>query len=215
MALYAGEAVGQITSIVSAAERVEAIVSEARILLEDKQVDQDYEDQALASPVCYARDADDHYAGYATRDELLNFLNELLEAERAGARITARTASEATDPRMKLLMCDIQRGEAHWCAMLLKWIGHLKGEPSPRVGAFYEKCLAIPDLGERVAFINRSQAWVVRKLREAIPKTRDDAMHADFVAMLKSHEKNISRVNDELSASAQGSTEARGLNDVS
>ncbi len=158
------------------------------------------EDAQLASPVCYAREADDSYAGYATRDELLPFLNELLEAERAGARITARTASEARDTRMKVLMRDIQRDEARWCAMLLKWIAHLDGEASPRVGAFYGKCLAIADLPERAAFINRGQGWVVRKLREMLPRTRDDAMHADFSAMLKSHEENIARTNTALSS---------------
>jgi hypothetical protein len=94
----------------------------------------------------------------------------------------------------------LRRDEARWCAMLLKWIAHLEGAASLRVGAFYEKCLAIADLPERAAFINRGQGWVVRKLREMLPRTRDDAMHADFAAMLKSHEVNIARANAELSA---------------
>jgi hypothetical protein len=77
---------------------------------------------ADASPVCYARETSDLYAGYATREELLAFLNELLEAERA----------------------------------------------------------------------------IVRKLREILPRIRDDAMHADFSGMLKSHDENIARTNAEL-----------------
>ena len=64
--------------------------------------------------------------------------------------------------------------------MLLEWIEQLEGGVSPRVGAFYEKCLAIADLSQRAAFINRGQGWVVRRLREMLPRTRDDAMHADF-----------------------------------
>ena len=79
--------------------------------------------------------------------------------------------------------------------MLLKWIGHLDGEPSSRVGAFYEKCLAFTDLQERIAFINRGQGWVVKKLREMLPKVRDDRMYADFKAMLESHEENIRRAS--------------------
>jgi hypothetical protein len=133
--------------------------------------------------------------GYAGRDELLAFLNELLEAERAGARVTARTAADATDAATKTLMRDIQRDEARWCAMLLKWIGQLQGEASPNVGAFYGKCMAIGDLSERMAFLNRGQGWVAKKLRTMLPRTRDDAMHADFSAMLKSHEENIARAN--------------------
>lgn len=200
MALYAGEGAGQIQAIVPARERLNAIVEEAKQILGasfDDRSDKSANTEP-ASPVCYARAADDAYMGYSSRDELLAFLNELLEAERAGARVTARTASGFTDPQMKSLMRDIYRDEARWCAMLLKWIAHLDGEASPRVGAFYEKCMAIADLPDRMAFLNRGQGWVARKLREMIPKTRDDGMHADFSEMLKSHEDNIARTNNTL-----------------
>jgi hypothetical protein len=131
----------------------------------------------------------------APKDELLGFLNELLEAERAGARITIRTAAETSTPGLAALMNDVHRDEAHWCAILLKWIAHLGGEPSPRVGEFYEKCLALPDLAERAAFINRGQGWVARKLRQTLPKISNGKMHADLSAMLHSHEDNIARTN--------------------
>jgi hypothetical protein len=39
-----------------------------------------------SSPVCYIRETDPAYMGYASRDELIAFLNELLEAERAIAQ---------------------------------------------------------------------------------------------------------------------------------
>jgi nitronate monooxygenase len=79
--------------------------------------------------------------------------------------------------------------------MLLKWIALLEGEASPNVGACYGKCMAIADLRERLAFLNRGQGWVAKKLREMLPKTRDVAIHADFTAMLKSLEENIARAN--------------------
>jgi hypothetical protein len=44
------------------------------------------------SPACSMHEADDGYMGYVTKDELVAFLNELLEAERAGGR--ARHARE-------------------------------------------------------------------------------------------------------------------------
>ena len=72
-------------------------------------------------------------------------------------------------------------------------IAHLNGTASDRTGEFYGKCLAIADLHERIAFINRGQEWVVRRLREMLPKVRDDAMHADLEAMLSTHEANIER----------------------
>jgi len=202
MALYGGEASGEITAIVSAGERLRTIAAEAEAALSEPQADagagRAVPETESASPVCYAREGDDAYMGYATREELLAFLNELLEAERAGARVTARMTVEAGNGDARTVMRDVQRDEARWCAMLLKWINRLEGEASPRTGAFYEKCMAIADYSERLAFLNRGQGWVVRKLREMTPKVRDDAMHADFTEMLKSHETNIARANQLL-----------------
>jgi len=194
MALYSGTGAGAITDIVPAGERIGRIVAEAEALLaRDEETAASGDGPEAASPVCYARDAGDVYLGYASREELIDFCNLLLEAERAGARITARTAVEASDHATRELMRAIQRDETACCAMLLKWIGHLGGTPSDRVGDFYGKCLAIADLRERIAFINRGQGWVVRRVREMLPKIRDDAMHADFEAMLGTHEVNIAR----------------------
>lgn len=195
MALYAGEGAGAIANIPSAADRIAAIMAEAEALLPKETAAAATSEEKLSSPVCYANEASDQYAGFATREELIAFCNELLEAERAGARITARSSTEAKDAATRDLLRDIQKDEARWCAMLLKWIAHLDGTPSPKVGAFYEKCLAFTDLKERIAFINRGQGWVVRKLREMLPKVRDDRMHADFKAMLESHEENIRRAS--------------------
>ena len=80
--------------------------------------------------------------------------------------------------------------------MLLKWITRLGGSPSDHTGDFFEKCLAVPTLLDRVALINRGQGWVVRKLKEVLPKIRDSQMHADFSEMLASHEVNIARANE-------------------
>ncbi|MGA9796756.1 MAG: DUF6306 domain-containing protein [Rhizomicrobium sp.] len=195
MALYAGSASGAVRDIVPAATRIQTILDEARALLPKDKAAAAQTETESASPVCYAKDSSDEYAGYATRAELIAFCNELLEAERAGARICARTASEARDAHLRDLMRDIHKDEARWCAMLLKWLAHLDGAASPKVGAFYEKCLAIPDLSARTVFINRGQGWVVKKLREMLPRVRDDTMHADFTAMLVSHEENIAKAS--------------------
>ena len=201
MAQYAGEGAGKIRSIIPAAQRLQEIVAGAQQALASESPANSGTTCATpaealpASPVCYANEVDDAYAGFATRDELLTFLNELLEAERAGARIAARTAVDATDLDLTALMRHVHRDEARWCAMLLKWIGQLEGVPTHRTGDFYEKCMAIGDLRERAAFINRGQGWVARKLREMLPKVRNDNLHADFTAMLRSHEENIAQTN--------------------
>ncbi len=152
------------------------------------------ENPELSSPACWAHEADDAYMGYASRDELLAFLNELLEAERAGSRVTLRTAAEVSDAGTKALIEAVQRDEAHWCGVLMKAIQTLNGEASKRTGAFYEKAMAIPGLPERLAFLNRGQGWVVRKLREMLPRIRDDRIHHELAEMLAAHERNIALV---------------------
>ena len=64
------------------------------------------------------------------------------------------------------------------------------------MGAFYEKAMTIVELGERLKFLNRGQGWVVRKLREILPRVRDDRLHADLAEMLRLHETNIARTNE-------------------
>ncbi|QXX76612.1 hypothetical protein MHY1_p00134 (plasmid) [Methylovirgula sp. HY1] len=149
----------------------------------------------VTSPACSMHDADDAYMGYVGKDELIAFLNELLEAESAGARVTLMSARDAGAGPIAELMLTIHRDETHWCAMLIRQI-KMRGEtPSTKIGAFYEKVMAIADLGERISFLNRGQGWVVRKLRDMLPRVRDEALRSDLTEMLRSHETNIALAN--------------------
>jgi len=130
------------------------------------------------------------------RQELLQFLNELLEAERAGAKALLRTAMDTDRKDFSEMAKAIHRDEARWCAMLTRAIRDLDGEPSPKTGAFYEKVMAIPEDGPRLAFVNRGQGWVVRKLREILPRIKDVRLSGDLTEMLISHEANIKLVAD-------------------
>lgn len=194
MALYAGEGAGKITSIPSASERLEAMVAEAMSILGIAGSVQEVVE--LSSPACSMHEVSDAYMGYADKAELIAFLDELLEAERAGARVTLETAQAAETGPVSELLRIIQRDEARWCAMLLQHLRALGAEPSSKVGAFYGKAMAIADLRERIVFLNRGQGWVVRKLREMLPRVRDGALHANLADMLRSHEINIDRAND-------------------
>jgi len=146
------------------------------------------------SPVCAANEADAAYMGYASREEIIDFLNVLLEAERAGTRVMLKTSIEAKEPEMRELAASILRDEARWCAVLFDVLERLGAVASPRIGAFYDKAMAIADLRDRLAFVNKGQAWVVRKLTEMLPKVRDEELYRDLDAMLKTHEQNIERV---------------------
>jgi hypothetical protein len=136
-----------------------------------------------------------HATTHAGTDEIVASLNALLEAERAGARVTLETARQSRRPAIIELMQHIQHDEARWCAMLLHQIRELGGPASPRMGAFYEKAMAIEDIAKRIVFLNRGQGWVVRKLRELIPRVEDASLSADLHHMLSSHVANITLAN--------------------
>jgi hypothetical protein len=130
--------------------------------------------------------------------DLIDFLNELLEAERAGAKVALESGREARDPALAKLLKAIQEDEARWCAMLLRQIRVLGGVASPRTGDFHAKAMAIENLKDRLVFLNRGQGWVVRKLREVTPRVRDQALHADLAHMLSSHVANITLANSAI-----------------
>jgi hypothetical protein len=88
-------------------------------------------------------------------------------------------------------MHTIQRDEAKWCAMLLRHLKALGETPSPKVGTFYGKAMAIEGLEARLAFVNRGQSWVVRRLDALLPRIRDDRLHGVLAEMRRAHQANI------------------------
>ncbi|KVX22480.1 2-nitropropane dioxygenase [Burkholderia ubonensis] len=132
------------------------------------------------------------------RDALLAVLDELLEAERAGARVASETAAEIHDPELHRLVAGIRLDEAHWCSVLVDAIRSLNATPTRKTGPFYEKAMAIDDLAERMAFLNRGQRWVVRKLQALLPTLDNPEIHHALTLMLVSHEKNIGHVDARL-----------------
>lgn len=133
------------------------------------------------------------------RAELLAALNELLEAERAGARVAMETGREIHSQELAALVADIHKDEVHWCGMLMRTIKSLGATPSSATGAFHGKAMAIPDVDDRLKFLNRGQAWVVRKLEALIPRLDVPQARADLEAMLQAHRQNIERVESRFS----------------
>jgi nitronate monooxygenase len=193
MALYAGESAARISSVVPAGDRVRTIVAEALEALAGE-----VRPPEPATPVCYAGEASDLYMGFAEPDELARELNILLEAERAGAQVAASLVAATSDPERKRLAKVIRADEVRWCRALTRALAALPAPASDKVGDFYGKAMAIPDWEARLAFVNRGQGWVVRKLRELLPRVRDDGLHAVLQEMLAAHERNIESAEQAL-----------------
>jgi nitronate monooxygenase len=52
------------------------------------------------------------------------------------------------------------------------------------------------------SFLNHGRGWVVRKLRELLPRVRDNSLHTDLSEMLRSHEANIALATEVFRSAA-------------
>jgi Domain of unknown function (DUF6306) len=147
--------------------------------------------EGYSSPPCLLHELDPSYLGYLAADELLALLNELIEAERAGAKVVGRLGETAADPAVATTLRAVAKDESRFCAMLRRHVTRLGGTPSRKTGLFHDKVLALDGIGPRLALLNRGQGWVVRKLREALPRIHDDALRRDLQEMLTVHQRNI------------------------
>lgn len=59
--------------------------------------------------------------------------------------------------------------------------------PSPRTGSFHEKGLATRDWEARLALLGRGQAWVARRIAEALPGLADRQARRLLQSMYDSH----------------------------
>ncbi|HEY7656046.1 MAG TPA: DUF6306 domain-containing protein [Burkholderiales bacterium] len=127
-----------------------------------------------------------------SEEELLELLNTLLEAERAGARVLAAFLNdyERDTPAWKQLAA-VQRDEAGNCAILTDLIRRVNGRPSAATGEFLDKALAVEGRSARLQFLNRGQRWVARRIGDALPRVGPDWVRDALFAMRQSHLLNI------------------------
>jgi hypothetical protein len=126
-----------------------------------------------------------------TGDALVVFLNELLEAERAGAKVLSVLVAEGTAAGGQSLLREIAHDEARYCALLTRLIKAQGGTPSTATGAFRDKVLALRSPIERIELLNRGQSWVARKLEQALPQINDIAISTELAEMRDTHRANI------------------------
>jgi hypothetical protein len=126
-----------------------------------------------------------------TAEEYGAFLNMLLEAERAGAKLLSAYLDELpADFAGREAVRAVQRDEARNCAVLLELLRASGTAPSSATGNFYEKGLAVQGWPERFEFLNRGQAWVAKRLAKALGELPASARTA-LQEMHDSHLDNI------------------------
>jgi len=151
----------------------------------------DGESSGYSSPACLLHEMDGPYAGYLASAELIELLNTLLDGELAVGEVARAGVPESSTPKvlhvLEVAECDANR----FAAMLKSYIRSLGGEPGERAAAYQGNAKASQGFAERLTLLNEGQDGIVRKLNEALPRVRDDRLHAALNEMLGAHQANL------------------------
>ena len=124
---------------------------------------------------------------------LIDRMQELLEAERAGVKSLDAMADHASDVEKKELFTLFRNEEGKFCAGLFGFLQARGAVPTTNVGAFADKVLALPTETEQVALLVKGQSWVVRKIDEIPPAEMNAGEKAFFADMREVHVVNIEK----------------------
>ena len=123
--------------------------------------------------------------------ELDDFLNRMLEAERAGARALVvfmddfpRHSQDWTTLRR------IHEDEAHNCALIGEQLKRRGRDYSHTTGEFHAKAIAVQGSHERIKFLARGLRWAIREFDQALPKIADPEVRALFAGMGERHRRS-------------------------
>lgn len=121
---------------------------------------------------------------------LVERMQELLEAERAGVICLEQLAFRSEDKRLNQLFTQLRNDEGKFCMMLHRLILERQAVPGGAVGAFAEKVMALEDMREQVALLVKGQEWVVRKIAELPQEELNEEETQFFTEMRVAHARN-------------------------
>lgn len=184
MALYAGQACGQIDSVVPVAQCIQDLFGQACAALNALQ-----HDDVGSAPV-HAERASPQPADTESlpRETWIAALRELLAAERAGARTAAACLREAYHPAVHAQLSQLHRQEVDSCRALLRCLSHLDAKPGQAVGNFFQKVMALKTLDERMELIDKGQRWVHRRVEKLLQQQPDPEIRPHLQTVLRYHE---------------------------
>ena len=128
-----------------------------------------------------------------------DFLNRMLEAERAGARaLVVFMESYPRNSHEWKLLRKIHEDEAHNCALIGEQLKRLGKSYSHATGEFYAKALAVNGQRERIEFLVRGLKWAIREFEQALPGIRDPEIEKLFRQMRQRHLHSVSLISGGL-----------------
>ena len=129
-----------------------------------------------------------------TDAELDQFLNRMLEAERAGAKALVVFMDDWPRHGAEWQMLrKVHEDEAHNCALIGEQLKRRGRDYSHATGEFYAKAVALKGARERIAFLVRGLKWAIREFEQALPKISDPRIRALFEGMRERHLRSAQR----------------------
>lgn len=123
--------------------------------------------------------------------ELEVILNRLLEAERAGHKLLEVMAQETANPQLTALFANFTEIEMSDVAVLEGLIRLHGGKPSTKVGDFVDRVLSLANLSDQISLLSRGQAWVARKVEQALALNPPPDIAAFLKEMANRHRHNM------------------------
>ena len=127
------------------------------------------------------------------------FLNRMLEAERAGAKALVVFMNDwPRNGKEWLILRKIHDDEAHNCALIGEQLKKLGKDYSHATGEFYDKAVAVKGARERIAFLVRGLKWAIREFDNALPDIKDAETRKLIEGMRARHLRSVAAISDGL-----------------
>ncbi|RKD22969.1 hypothetical protein BEP19_12115 [Ammoniphilus oxalaticus] len=123
--------------------------------------------------------------------QIVDQLNEMLEAEKAGVETMAFFLEK--DPTNELYK-EVKNDEAWACAGLIQSVKREGGKISTGKGDFAYKVKALTTIEEQIELLVRGQTWVVRRIDRALDSPMSDETRAFLLEMREKHLVNNDKV---------------------
>jgi hypothetical protein len=134
------------------------------------------------------------YLGYWSKEEVLNFLTELLEIERTGAKAFA-DIGRAADLQTADLVFDCELAQGAICVLLKKEIAARGGSNTFRVKNMTAGPGVKCSLQRTIAFASCNQARLADMIEEAVLNIFDSKLNAKLLYLLLLHRKQVEQLD--------------------
>jgi hypothetical protein len=140
-------------------------------------------------------EADAAYFGYWSKEEMLNFLKDLLETERIGTRAFA-AIGRAADVHVADLAFESELAQGAICVLLKKEIAARGGSDSLRQSQ--KKMVAMPNskssIQRTITFARCNQTRLSDMIEQAVLNIFDSKLNAKLMYLLLLHRKQVEQL---------------------